>query len=190
MKKIGLDPGHGGQDSGAAAGGQQEKFITWDIVNRIKKHLETAYQVDVTIIQPSTWKVSDSRDELYDPPAIANLLKVDYYLSIHVNAGGGEGFESFVKWAARGMAADRIRAVVHDQVMDFLGKWGVRDRGKKYEDYAVLTHTDMPAALLELLFIDNTRDRELLGDEYFRAGLSNEIAYGLGVALELERRVA
>ena len=45
---------------------------------------------------------------------------------------------------------------------------GVKDRGKKRANYAVLRETKMPAILTENLFIDNSSDVAKLKSEQFR----------------------
>ena len=189
MKKkkiIVLDPGHGGQDPGAVANGLVEKYVAWEIAQRVQKKL-SGVLADVIIVQPSASNPqSTTQDELYKPPQEANLLQADFYLSIHVNAGGGEGFESFVHPAAKDKRADLIRNRLHSQIMRYLAQYKIKDRGCKYANFAVLRLTEMPAVLLECLFIDHAGDAGLLKNSTFLQGLANEIAYGLMLSLELE----
>ncbi|AEG61685.1 N-acetylmuramoyl-L-alanine amidase [Desulforamulus ruminis] len=185
-KIIVLDPGHGGQDPGAVANGLVEKFIVWELAQRVKEKL-AGRNAEIIIVQPSLSNPkSTARDELYKPPQEANRLKADFYLSLHVNAGGGEGFESFVHPAAKNKPADALRNRLHSQIMQYLARHKVKDRGCKYADFAVLRLTHMPAVLLECLFMDHTGDAQLLKNHDFLDGLANEIAYGLMVTLSLE----
>lgn len=185
--RIVIDPGHGGSDPGAVGNGLLEKRLTYDIANRIKKHL-SRMKCEVLVIQPSEVNPnSTSNDELAIPVRKANELKADYFLSIHINAGGGEGFESHVYPASKGKQADNLRNVIHNQVMQYLAKYGVKDRGKRYSNFYVLRETNMPAVLLECGFIDSAKDASLLKNTEFLEGLGNEIAYGLIIALGLQR---
>ena len=185
-KMIVLDPGHGGQDPGAVANGLVEKFIVWELAQKVKEKL-AGTNAEVIIVQPSLSNPqSTAWDELYKPPREANRLKADFYLSLHVNAGGGEGFESFLHPASKNKQADVLRNRLHSQIMQYLARHKVKNRGCKYADFAVLRLTNMPAVLLECLFMDHTRDAELLKNHDFLDGLANEIAYGLIVALALE----
>lgn len=191
--KVVVDPGHGGTDPGAVNGSLVEKALTWKVSNLIKDKLCKGYQVDVEVIQPSAQNPkSTSDDELIIPPREAKKLHADYYLSIHINAGGGTGFESFIHPTAKGSAADQIRSVLHNHVAAFLASQGLPDRGKKYENYYVLrktTQDGIPSCLVELLFIDKSKDAAFLKREEFLNSLSNEVAYGLAKALKLTRRV-
>ncbi|ABO51099.1 cell wall hydrolase/autolysin [Desulforamulus reducens MI-1] len=187
MKRIVLDPGHGGADPGAVGNGLLEKQVTWMLANKVKEKLKRM-KAEVIIVQPSCGNPRSTKDdELYLPPRDANRLGADFYLSIHVNAGGGTGFESFVHQNSQGKDTDKLRNVLHRQVMAYLAKYGIVDRGKKYANFAVLRLTNMPAVLIECLFIDNAKDAVLLKDQSFIDGLANEIAYGLIVALGLQR---
>jgi len=184
---IVLDPGHGGLDPGAVANGLVEKRLTWDIANLVKKKLENV-KADVIVVQPSAKNPnSTSQDEVNLPPREANRMGADFYLSIHINAGGGTGFESFVY--SKGSKADQIRNKLHYQIMQYLKKYNMPDRGKKYSQrLGVLRMTKMPAVLIECGFIDHPHDSKLLADTKFIDGLANEIAYGLIVALGLKTK--
>lgn len=180
---IFLDPGHGGKeqgvfDPGAVSGDLRECDLTLDICQRIKAKLEP-YNVDVRL---------GPQASLFDRIKVANELKADYFLSVHINAGGGTGFESYT----HPYAVPRTRALqdmIHSTVYTgFLAGQGVVDRGKKQANFYVLRETKMPAVLLECLFIDKEEDAEKLKDAAFLDGLANEIAYGLVVAFGLQRK--
>ena len=115
-------------------------------------------------------------------------MKADYFCSIHINAGGGTGFESYVHPTVLGKPTDQLRAILHNQIMAYLKKKNIKDRGKKAANFAVLRSTAMPAVLLECLFIDTKADAEKLANESFLQGLANEIAYGLVRALGLVKK--
>ena len=178
MKKIVIDPGHGGRDPGAAAFGLKEKDITLDIARRTRDALG-AYQAEVILTRDG-----DIDLDLPARAAVANKLVADYFLSIHVNAGGGTGFESYVHIYA-GEKSRAIRDVIHARVSDFYRSAGFGDRGKKSANFAVLRLTNMPAVLLENLFIDQEKDAARLAEPDFRQGIADAIASGLVDALGL-----
>ncbi len=182
---IVLDKGHGGTDSsgaydpGACGNGLKEADVVDDICNRIAEKL-TAYDVRVEF-DPRT-------DSLSERAAFANNLGADYFCSIHINAGGGAGFESYVYTGAAD-DVERIQTILHSAVYGgFLAGQGVIDRGKKRANFAVLRLTNMPAILIECLFIDTAADAAKLKDDGFLNGLANEIAYGLATALSIPRK--
>ena len=81
VKTIIIDPGHGGEDPGATGKmGTREKDITLDIAKRLKERLKKYknYQVLMT-------RVDDVTVPLARRTEFANSLKVDLFISIHVN---------------------------------------------------------------------------------------------------------
>ena len=92
MVKIFIDPGHGGQDSGATGNGLREKVLTLEIATRIKNLLLSEYD-NVTVKMSRT---DDSYVTLTERTSSANAWGADYFLSIHINAGGGEGYEDYI----------------------------------------------------------------------------------------------
>jgi len=178
MITIVLDPGHGGTDPGAAAFGLNEKDINLDIALRTRAALGF-YEAKVYLTRDTDQDVG-----LGARAAVANKLGADYFLSIHVNAGGGAGFESYVHTYA-GEKSRAIRDVIHARVSDFYSSAGFGDRGKKSANFAVLRLTAMPAVLLENLSIDRKEDAARLAEPSFREGLAGAIADGLARALSL-----
>jgi hypothetical protein len=85
-------------------------------------------------------------------------------------------------------SAGRIQDTLHTKVMQYVNRFGVKDRGRKEADFHVLRETHMPAVLLENLFIDHPEDAELLADESFVKGLSMAIGEGVAEALEIQKK--
>ncbi|EPZ37821.1 N-acetylmuramoyl-L-alanine amidase [Anoxybacillus ayderensis] len=164
--KIVLDAGHGGHDPGAVANGLREKDLTIAIVKHVGKMLEEYEDVEVLYT-----RTDDRFLELSERAAIANKAGADFFLSVHINAGGGTGFESYVHPNANS-ATIAYQNVIHTEILRAIGN--ARDRGKKRANYAVLRETKMPALLTENLFIDNKNDASKLGSEQFLL----QIAYG------------
>lgn len=82
VRRIVIDPGHGGKDKGAIGpSGVFEKDITLAIAKRLKSILEKegGYEVFLT-------RSTDRFLSLEERTAIANTKKADLFLSIHTNA--------------------------------------------------------------------------------------------------------
>ena len=178
-KIICLDAGHTpGIDHGAVGNGLQEAVLTGDIVDRIATKL-AAY--DCTVLRvPRT-------DSLTERCNYANSADADCFVSVHINAGGGTGFESYV-YTPAGTEAIALQKAIHESCTAYGAQHGIVDRGKKTAAFTVLAKTDMPACLLELLFIDTAKDAALLKDEIYLNGIANAIAWGLVVYLGLTLR--
>lgn len=173
---IVLDAGHGGNDPGVVGNGMKEADLTLDICKRIQEKLIRKYLTDVRLAP---------RGELQERAQFANDCNADLFLSIHVNAGGGTGFESYIYPGAKERTR-KLRDIIHNAIIAL----PIRDRGKKEKNLCVLRETSMSAVLLECLFIDNEKDAALLIDEVFRDKLANEITWGVALGLGLKNPCA
>lgn len=176
--KIVIDPGHGGSDPGAVGFGLQEKNITLDIAYELRRLL--ANYADVTMT-----RTSDIFLSLSERAAAANRVGADLFISIHVNAGKGTGFESYTYTGASSSTAAVVKPI-HEEVAAFYKKKGFTDRGQKKANFAVLRQTVMPAVLFENLFIDTQKDADKLKDPAFRKEIAGAIATGVIKSMKLE----
>lgn len=184
MLKIILDPGHGGNDPGATNGSYYEKNFNLSIAGETARHINRRYNAAVYLT-----RISDITMELSERADFANDLMADYFVSLHINAGQGTGFESYI-YTGAGAATRSYRDLLHDRMAVFYKTKGFPDRGKKSADFAVLRDTAMPAVLLENLFIDNSRDLSFLTNQAGLMQLGEAIGEGIARALELNTKTA
>src|SRR5699024_11444864 len=85
MVKIFIDPGHGGSDGGAAANGLKEKDVTLKIAKKIRSRLGNYEGVGTKMS-----RTTDKYISLTGRTNMANSWNADFFLSIHINAGGGD----------------------------------------------------------------------------------------------------
>ncbi len=94
VRRIVIDPGHGGNDAGAIGkDGLREKDVTLDIANRAGSLLARELQIEVMLTRDS-----DTYIPLEIRSARANAFGADLFLSIHCNASLNEhskGIQSF-----------------------------------------------------------------------------------------------
>ena len=176
---IVLDPGHGGTDPGAVGNGLLEKDLNLFVAQLVKNNL-LKYDVNVLLT-----RIGDQSVSLSSRADFANSNMADYFLSIHTNAGGGTGFESFV-YTNASARTNSLRDVLHNNIAPYFTSNGFRDRGKKQANFAVLRETKMPAALIENLFIDSVTDSQRLKEVIFLEGLASVITDGIVEALKLQ----
>jgi N-acetylmuramoyl-L-alanine amidase len=179
--KIVLDAGHGGHDPGAVANGLREKDLTLAIVKHIGRMLGEYEGVEVIYT-----RTDDRYLSLEERAAIANKLKADLLISVHINAGGGTGFESFIYNGGVSQATIAYQNVIHQEILKAIGN--VTDRGKKRANYAVLRETKMPAILTENLFIDNKTDAAKLKSEQFLLQIAHGHVQGIVKAFGLKKK--
>ncbi len=176
-----LDPGHGGRDPGAVANGLREKDLNLRLAHKIAAAL-SGVQVLLT-------RESDIFVSLKDRVIMAARAEADIFVSLHVNASGGHGFESYVYQGLGGNDPARImRSTIHQYTMKTLSRWEIRDRGEKDSAFYVLRYNKVPALLLESLFIDNAGEAELWRDPLFTELLATGIAAGIMEAIAPEVR--
>jgi N-acetylmuramoyl-L-alanine amidase len=92
IRRIVLDPGHGGKDPGAMAGGSKEKLL----VNTLAK--KTAAQLRAMGFEVLISRKGDRFISLESRTALANKYDADLFVSIHVNANRSSrpmGIETF-----------------------------------------------------------------------------------------------
>lgn len=162
-----LSAGHGGSDPGACAFGMREKDITLEIMLACKGALERA-GVRVT---PS--RMRDEDDPVQQEVAEANRSGAEVAVSFHVNAGGGDGSESFY-WSTS--ANGKRLAEIAER---HLGAIGQNSRGVKTNNLMFTRATKMPAVLCECAFIDNDVDNDIIDTAPERAAFG--IAYAQAI---------
>ena len=184
MVKIYLDAGHegttSGLDSGAVGNGLKEANLTLEIVKRIKNLLQQYENVQLKLSREGNRKLS-----LSERAKEANNWKADLFVSVHINAGGGTGFESFIYNGNVGQATIAYQNTIHPEIVKATG---FTDRGKKRANYAVLRETIMPAILTENGFIDNKNDASKLNQSYFLDKIAQGHVDGIVKAFGLKKK--
>ncbi|MGE6626768.1 N-acetylmuramoyl-L-alanine amidase [Bacillus pumilus] len=181
-KKIMIDPGHGGHDPGAVANGLKEKDLVLKIAKKTKAILEKVYGASVKLTRST-----DVYVDLSQRARLANNWGADYFASIHINAGGGTGFETFrFDKLSAASSTGKQQKIVHDSIYNKIKEKAV-SRGTKSENLAVLRETKMSAILTENLFIDRKEDAALLKQDSFLNLLAEGHAEGIAAAVGLKK---
>ncbi len=81
VKKIVLDPGHGGKDPGAMAFGLKEKDMVLDVAKRLSPILKKELGCEVVLTRKDDTFIS-----LEERTALANTNNADLFISLHINA--------------------------------------------------------------------------------------------------------
>src|SRR5699024_5328625 len=181
MSKIYLDPGHGGTDGGASANGLVEKNVTLSIALKTRDILNRDYEGHSIRMSRTTDKAVSLTQRTND----ANSWGADYFVSIHINAGGGTGYEDYIYNGSVSGSTVTYRDKLHAEVMkqvDF------RNRGKKRNNFHVLRESRMPAVLTENGFIDTVADANKLKSDAYLNRIALGHANGIAKALELKKK--
>jgi N-acetylmuramoyl-L-alanine amidase len=173
-KTIVLDPGHGGPDAGAwnPATGIREKTINLHVALRLRALLEsrgaTVLMTRSTDTRPAPAAViaqgpqdDVTHVDLSYRTRLANEMQADLFLSIHHNSGVGSGTETY--YTSGTLNGDRSKQVARLLQAELPTGLGQVNRGA-FDDLMYVTRTpDVPAALLEVAFINHRIEAELVG---------------------------
>ena len=154
MATVMIDAGHGGFDSGASFDGRSEKNDTLNLALAVGNILENN---GVDVLYTRTTDVYQSPNEKAN---IANRSDASYFVSIHRNSSETPNTYSGVQTLVYADAG--IPALFADNINRELEKVGFANLGTSVRpNLAVLRGTDMPAALLEVGFINTAQDKRL-----------------------------
>lgn len=168
--KVFLNPGHapdGNPDPGAVneTTGLRECDVAKNVADLVAYYLNAA-GVSTDVLQ------SDSLGEISQA---ANDSGADLFISIHCNSAEAAAATGTETWACAGSSAGHaLAACIQNQIVDALGTVdrGVKTATPGVNGLYVLTNTDAPAVLVELAFISNDDDEQLLEekqDDFARA---------------------
>ena len=146
--KIFIDPGHGGWESGAVANGFVEKDLNLKVAIKLRDLLQV-HSVEVNMSRET-----DVYVDLSERCRMANAWGADYFISVHHNAGGGDGYEVIHSiYAGEGKA-------LAEAIGEKFSKTGQNCRrifsrqGANGDFYCVIRETAMPAVITEYAFLD------------------------------------
>ena len=166
VRKVIIDPGHGGTDSGATGNNLLEKdynlLISKYMYDRFK---ELGIPVAITRDSDTTLSPSDRVNTILNK--FGNSSDV-ILISNHVNSGGGEGAEVIYALRNRDTLARRILeniGAAGQETRKYYQRRLPSDTSKDY--YFIHRNTgNLEPLIVEYGFIDNTKDVEFLKENY------------------------
>ena len=198
VRRIVLDPGHGGKDTGKINGIHKysEKAANLDTAARLKILLEKqGFEVVFT-------RTKDVFLDLDDRPAIATAAKADLFISIHYNAGpagdtSSDGIETYCltpsgqKSTNAGKAKSTTTAEPGNRfdAANMALAWGIQrrlvkstgadDRGVRRARFAVLRTLSCPGVLIEGGFMSSRKEGDLIANPAYRQKIAEAVAAGI-----------
>jgi N-acetylmuramoyl-L-alanine amidase len=189
-----LDPGHGGQDSGAICGGVMEKDLTLDLARRVDRLL------DAEGIGTLMTRMGDTYVSLADRAAFGNRLRDSIFVSIHFNednkpvASGVETYYAVHQITSASVVASWLPFLSRppfnspnpesQSLAGFIQEALVArtrslDRGTQAKQFFVIANVTSPAVLIEGGFLTNKEDVLKLASEDYRNQLAAAVAGGI-----------
>lgn len=147
--KICVNAGHTKFGKGTGASGylnesKETRKIAYEVMNLL---VDSNHEVIPAIFDRSSNNLKEAVD-------LANNENADLFVSIHLNAGGGQGCEAFT-WKGQ-------KVTQAEKALNGLKSLGFRNRGiKDGSNLYVVKNTKMTAVLIEVCFVDNKADAEL-----------------------------
>src|SRR5437660_4052558 len=189
-----LDPGHGGQDSGAMCGGVMEKDLTLDVARRIDRLL------DAEGVATLMTRLGDTYVSLADRAAFGNRVRDSIFVSIHFNednkpvASGvetyyaphqiatGSSVASWLPFLWRPLSespnpeSQRLAGFIQEALV---ARTRAIDRGTQPGQFFVIANVTSPAVLIEGGFLTNKEDISKLVSEDYRDQIAAAVADGI-----------
>ena len=171
IRKVFIDPGHGGTDPGASGNGLYEKEVVLSISKKVRNILiSKGFEVELS-------RSTDQYVSLSDRAAQANAWDADLFVSIHCNSAtssSANGTECYTYPTAN----TSTKSLSKNMASALASKLALTNRGHKEANFAVLRLSNMPSILIETAFINNANDANKLKtrENDFASVIANQIA--------------
>lgn len=159
MGVYGIDMGHSLSGAGTGASGLLVEVVENRKIG--KRLIEMLKEKGHTVINCTVDSASSTNEQLAGIVRKANAQKLDLFVSIHLNAGGGHGTEVYTYPTASATAKSKAK-IINDAVVS---SCNFRNRGVKTSNLYVLRETVAPAVLVEVCFVDSAEDKTKLNTE-------------------------
>jgi len=175
--RIFIDPGHGGDDNGAAWGDK------YDYVEEDDLNLALAFLLRCDCMlhgyQTLLSRTEDAHVALGDRSRLANGWGADIFVSLHADAFHNEtarGISTHIYTyasARSGVLGHEVHGALMETFPDHV------NRGVKRSNFHVLRETRMPAILVEAEFISNPDTRRFLKEPASALAIATAIGKGI-----------
>lgn len=168
--KIFIDQGHNpsGPNTGATAFGVKEQDVTYAVGVFLADLLQANGNFEVRLSRNSPEEVlgTSNASSLATRVRMANEWPADYFLSIHANANVNPNVRGTEMYVYRAFTTSYFLA---EHILDgIVARVGTIDNGVRVNpSLYVLRRTSMPAVLIELAYLTNYEDMELLVNEQY-----------------------
>lgn len=159
MKKLIIDLGHGGSDSGAVGkNNTYESNIVLAIGKELNQNLIN-FPIEIKFTRLSNKYLS-----LSERVNMANNFNANYFISIHINSTTDKSVRGVEIWQYTN-SNNKINSFSSSLCNDISKTLNIKNRGIKIsKEFTVLKNTKMPAALIEVDFISNINAEKALSE--------------------------
>lgn len=169
-KTIVIDPGHGGNDSGAiGVSGTYEKTLNLRTARIVVDKLN-ASGANVVLTRNS-----DNYVSLRSRVSISHYRNADAFVSIHYDSTYDRSVRGVTSYYYKNIDVGLASTIQSELVKNT----GFKNRQHRLGNYQVLRENRNPSVLLELGFISNPTEEYTVNTNNFQENVSNGIYYGL-----------
>jgi N-acetylmuramoyl-L-alanine amidase len=171
-RRIVVDPGHGGTDTGFTAGETTEADLVLDLASRIEGRLAAA---------GATVYLTRGRDQDPSPAertAFANDAHADLFLSLHTDAHSSEharGVASYYYGTGSGASSTVGEQFANLVRREVVARTGLLDLGSHPKTWDLLRMSRMPAVRIDVGYLSHPVDRLLLLDARLRSTVASAV---------------
>jgi N-acetylmuramoyl-L-alanine amidase len=171
-RRIVIDPGHGGTDTGNTVGETTEADLVLDLASRIEGRLAAA---------GATVYLTRGRDQHPSPAertAFANDARADLFLSLHTDAHSSEharGVASYYYGTGSGASSTVGEQFANLVRREVVARTGMLDLGSHAKTWDLLRMSRMPAVRLDVGYLSHPVDRLLLLDARLRSTVASAV---------------
>lgn len=180
-KRITIDPGHGGSDPGAIGPrGNKEKTSTLLIANYLKSYLTSAgalVSMTRTTDKDVYGRYASAKNELQARVDVSTRNRADAFVSIHHNANNNRSIGGIATYYYPKSGYDYKLGRAIQNKMAAASK--LRNMGTQQANFYVIKRSYMPAVLLEVGFLSNYREEQLISSAWFQKTIAKAVFNGL-----------
>ena len=187
MKTIGLDAGHGLNTAGKQT---PDGIKEWTLNDKVRDKIVAIlkdYDVKIINVDNDEGRVDESLASRLNAYLNAN---VDAFVSIHHNAytgtwNGATGVEVYTDRNCTTKDSELAKAI-YEKLSAYTG---LKGRGIKKANFAVINQNKIPAVLVEGGFMDGSNDYKVITSDAGQSGYARAVAEGLIKFLNLTKKV-
>ncbi|WP_096202076.1 N-acetylmuramoyl-L-alanine amidase CwlD [Bacillus sp. FJAT-45350] len=186
-KVIVLDPGHGGIDGGASSkAGLLEKDVTLDISLQLRDYLQEAgalvlmtREEDRDLADDSVKRVRERKvQDLKRRVSLVNDSDADMFVSVHLNAIPSAKWSGAQTFYNRTMEENgRLAKFVQEEIKRNLEN--TNRYAKPIGNVYLIKNAQIPGVLVEVGFLSNVKEAELLGTKEYQQKVAASIYEGI-----------
>lgn len=176
-KRIVIDPGHGGDDTGVQVAGVREADIAWDLARRLEGRMKATGMEALISRGPQRGPSEAER------AAFANEAGADLFLSLHCDMNpspAANGIAMFHFGTGNGTTSTVGELLAGYIQRELVARTKMLDCQVHPKTWEILRLTRCPAVRAEIGYLSNEADRARLADPAFR----DTVAEGILIAVK------